>query len=449
MRHICIAILAMIILKTEARAQDKTPVNMSLQDCIDYAMKHNYTVKNAQLDVLIQKAQNDQTISLSLPQVNGSGHFNYFINPQKSFIDVAGFDPTGHTPSQVQAFPFSLTYAADLSATGSQILFDGSVLIALQARTALIELAKQKGAVSEVAVRYNIIKSYYATIVAYNQLDILSRSLTYARSMQHDLEVTQKNGFAETIDVERTAVQVNNLAADSIKVANLASLSEQVLKYQMGMDINTPIKLTDNNLDVHVESSIKLINDVAPYTNVPEYNLTLTGLHLNEYNLKRYKMAAVPTIAAVGSYGWNYGQNRFSSMFDFGKYKDFSLVGLQMSVPIFNGFKRTKQVEEAKLNIEKAQNDLSNIKLTIDFQTTQAKTSLKNALLQLQSQKRNVALAEDVLDLAQKKYKAGVGSNLEVTTAQTDELKVQNSYFSTLLDIINAEADLKKALGQL
>ena len=58
-------------------------------------------------------------------------------------------------------------------------------------------------------------------------------------------------------------------------------------------------------------------------------------------------------------------------------------------------------------------------------------------------------LANDVLDLAQKKYKAGVGSNLEVTQAQTDLLRSQNNYFSALLDIINAEADLKKALGLL
>ena len=58
-------------------------------------------------------------------------------------------------------------------------------------------------------------------------------------------------------------------------------------------------------------------------------------------------------------------------------------------------------------------------------------------------------LAQDVLDLAQKKYKAGVGSNVEVNQAQNDLLQAQNNYFSSLLDLINAEADLKKALGLL
>src|SRR6185437_9269396 len=126
-----------------------------------------------------------------------------------------------------------------------------------------------------------------------------------------------------------------------------------------------------------------------------------------------------------------------------------SLVGIQLNVPIFNGLQRTNQVREAKLNIEKVNNSIENEKLTIDFQSAQARTTLHNSILQAQSQNRNLALANDVLDLAQKKYKAGVGSNLEVTQAQTDQLTAQNNYFSALLDVINAEADLKKALGLL
>ena len=89
------------------------------------------------------------------------------------------------------------------------------------------------------------------------------------------------------------------------------------------------------------------------------------------------------------------------------------------------------------------------MKQTIDFHAAQSKTALKNAILEAQSQRSNMELSADVLDLAQKKYKAGVGSNLEVNQAQTDHLQAQNNYFSALLDVINAEADLKKALGLL
>ena len=133
----------------------------------------------------------------------------------------------------------------------------------------------------------------------------------------------------------------------------------------------------------------------------------------------------------------------------FSNYAFNSVVGLQLNVPIFNGFMRTNQVSEAKLNIEKSKNNIENMKQTIDFHAAQSKTALKNAILEVQSQRGNMELSADVLDLAQKKYKAGVGSNLEVNQAQTDHLQAQNNYFSALLDVINAEADLKKALGLL
>jgi outer membrane protein len=125
------------------------------------------------------------------------------------------------------------------------------------------------------------------------------------------------------------------------------------------------------------------------------------------------------------------------------------MVGVQLTIPIFNGMLRVNQLREAKLDVEKSKNDIENEKLTIDFQSAQSRTTLKNALLQAESQHRNLDLANDVLDLAQRKYKAGVGSNIEVTQAQTDQLTAQNNYFNALLDVINAEADLKKALGLL
>lgn len=450
MKPIYIALAAILITGTQAKAQEAR--RMSLEDCMEYAMKHNYTVKNAQLDVLIQKAVNDQTVAIALPQVSGKAEFNNFIRPQSQFVDASSFnfDPTVVIPKgNIVPITFSLAYGTGVSVSASQILFDGSVAVALQARNALMELSRQQGKVTESGVRYNVLKSYYSIIVIYNQLDILKNSLSYARQLQNDLERTQEAGFAEKIDVERTAVQINNLATDSARIANLAVLTEQVLKYQMGMDIEAPITLTDRNLDGHVESALKLLDSEKNYANVPEYNLTLTGLKLNEYNLKRYRMAALPQLIAIGSYGRNYAENNFNNVFIGKRYGEYSLFGLQLNQTIFSGFKRTKQIKETKLNIEKYQNNIESLKLGIDFQTKQAKTTLRNALLQLQSQKRNVVLADDVLDLAQKKYKAGVGSNSEVTQAQTEQLRAQNNYFSTMLDIINAEADLKKALGLL
>jgi outer membrane protein TolC len=447
MRKLYLALVSMLYIAT-ATAQDTTPLPLSLQDCMDYAMKHNYTIKNSQLDVLIQKAQTGQTLSAALPHVNGKADFNYFPVAQRSFIDAHALDPAAPA-GYIEAFPFSLTYGSDASVTASQVLFDGQVFIAIKARNTLLEFAKLNGAVTEENVRYNVYRSYNSLVIAYRQYAVIKSSLIYARSLEHDITATQQNGFAEKIDVERTSVQVNNLATDSVRVSNLLTVSEQMLKYQIGMDINTPIVLTDTSVETRSQNVLALLEENEQYERVPEYNVATTGLKLNEFNLKRYQLAAYPSLNVFFSQGENYGSNKFSDLLVFNRYYAFSTFGATLNMPIFNGFMRKNQVDEARLNVEKSKNNIIYEKQTIDYQAASSRTSLRNAVLQVKSQHRNLDLAMDVLDLAQRKYKAGVGSNLEVNQAQTDQLTAQTNYFSALLDLINAEADLKKALGLL
>ena len=444
MRRIYFTLVSIIFITSVAHAQNVT--KLSMQDCMDYALKHNYTIKNTQLDVLIQKAQIGQVLSAAYPHINGKVELDDYLNPQQSIIDGKYFGLPAGTKEKIA---FTLPYGGSASVSGSQLLFDGGVFIAIKARNTLMEFARLNGAVTEENIRYNVYKAYNSLVIAYRQYDIIKSSLSYARSLEKDVIITRENGFAEKIDVERTSVQVNNLATDSIRIGNLLTTSEQLLKYQIGMDINTPIVLTDTILEIRKQNTVALLNEEEHYDRVPEFNLVTTALKLNEYNLKRYKYAGYPSLNAFGAMGYNYPTTYFNDLLFGPNYLFNSIVGLQLNVPIFNGFMRANQVTEAKLNVEKSKNSIESMKQTIDFQAASSRTILKNAILQVQSQRRNMELANDVLDLAQKKYKAGVGSNLEVTQAQTDLLRAQTNYFSAMLDVINAEADLKKALGLL
>jgi len=447
MRKIYSAALCIVLACTTAGAQEV--MRLSLADCMDYAMKHNNSVKNAGIDVQIQDAQNKQTLSASRPHINGRGELDYMYIPQKSFMDASTFNPS-IPAGTIAPVTFSLPYAGSVGATASQLVFDGAVFIALKARKSVMELARNNEKATTETIRYNVFKAYNSLIIAYRQFEIVKNSLGFARSLERDLEITRKNGFAEKIDVERTSVQVNNLATDSIRIANLLNVSEDVLKYQIGLKMDVQIQLTDTALEQHKADAISLLSEEKSYERIPEYNIAATALKLNEYNLKRYKYSALPTVNVFWAYGTNYGSDKFEHIFDkLYKYELSSAFGLQINLPIYNGGLRTQQLRESQLNIAKSNNNISFIKESIDFQVALSRTTLRNALLQVQSQKRNMELADDVLDLAQKKFKAGVGSNLEITQAQTDQLRAQNGYFSALLDVTNAEADLRKALGLL
>lgn len=444
MNRIYFTLVSIILMVSTASAQEV--LHLSLKDCMDYALKHNYSIKNAQLDVLIQQAQNNETLSAAYPHINGKAEFDDFLNPTQNFFNYRAF---GYPKDSFVHFSFMLPYAGTAGISASQILFDGGVFIALKARNTIMEFARQSGQVTEENVRYNVYKAYNSLVIAYRQYDIIKSSLGYARSLEHYLEVTRQNGFAEKIDVERTSVQVNNLATDSIRIGNMLTVSEQVLKYMIGMNLNTTVILTDTIIEERRQSINALLSEEKNYDRIPEYKVLNTALRLNEYNLKRYQLQAIPSLSVFGAMGFNYGSDKINDIMKFNNYLFNSTAGIQLNVPIYNGSLRANQVRETKLNIEKSENSIEQMKQTIDFQVAQSRTTLKNAILQVQSQRRNMELAVDVLDLAQKKYKAGVGSNLEVTQAQTDHLRAQTGYFSAMLDVINAEADLKKALGLL
>lgn len=447
---IFLSITSLIAASFTTRAQDTT--YLSLDDCMKYALKHNYTARNSHIDLLVQEAQVKETLAAAYPHINGKAEFDDYVNPPATFLPgsaAAFFQPNAHIPADT-SIPVSFTpkYSTSIGISGSQTIFDGSVLVALKARKSVLELARQNNAVTNETIRYNVLKAYNSLVIAYRQYDIVKISLAAARNIEHDIRVTQQAGFAEKIDVERTSVQVNNLSSDSIRINNLLTVSEQLLKYQMGMDINTPIVLTDTDVTVRKQETLELLEEDADYNRVPEFRLSEAALRVNEFNVQRYKLAALPSLNAFANTGYNYATGTFSELFHT-QYIFSTLVGLQLNVPIFNGMLRTNQLREAKLNVEKSKNNIEFAKQSIDFQAAQSRTTLKNAILQVQSQRRNLELANDVLDLSQKKYKAGVGSNMEVTTAQTDQLRAQNNYFNALLDLINAEADLKKALGLL
>lgn len=449
MRRIIVSLSLIAACATNAFAQE--PMALSLQAAMDYAVKNNAAAKNARIDVLIQDAQNKQVTASALPRISGKGDFTQYTNlPAQFFPATFGsfLNPTA-PPADPNAFiPVTLIpkYAVAASISGSQLLFDGSVLVALQARKTTIELAQNTGKLTEENLRYNVQRAYYALVIARRQLNILSNSLAYARDIAKDLSILRESGYVEKIEVDRTTVQINNLATDSLRISSLLEVSEQALKYQMGMDINAPIMLTDTSVESNLSKTSTLVSEPLDYNKRTEYNVLQANQKLNGLNLKRYRMAALPSLVLIGNMGYNNAPNRFSDIAGT-RYVFSSLYGLQLNVPIFSGFQRINQVREAKLNIEKTQNNIENLKLTIDFQTEQSRTTLKNSLLQLESQQRNLTLASTVLDLARKKYKAGVGSNIEVSQAQTELLNTQNNYFNSLLDVVNAQSDLQKALG--
>lgn len=420
--------------------QDPT---MSIEDCIDFAIKNRNSIKNARFDEAIGKAKNNEVKGLAFPKLSVDGKYQEFIDIPQSFIPGAFFGQ----PGGFVAVEFTPKYGSNLSSSISQILFDGSVAVALEARKTLMGLYEINTKRSIEQVRMDVSKAYYNVQIAQERLVLLAQTTENIKKLKNDVEAMYKSGLVEKLDVDRMAVTYNNIETEKIKLSNFVELSIQLLKFQMGMPMQQKLavqKVDEANIK-QLAASIDKAN--FQYENRLDYNLVSTQLSLNKLDAKRYKWAAMPTVA-FGNAGYNYATSEFKNLFG-SKYIFSSLWGIQANVPLFDGFQRRNKLKQAEFAIEKTKNDLATLSQAIDLEQEQASTNLKNNFLALESQKTNVNLAQSVFDLSKKKYEAGVGSNTEVVQAESALREAQSNYYGALLNVFISKIDLQKSLGLL
>jgi len=156
----------------------------------------------------------------------------------------------------------------------------------------------------------------------------------------------------------------------------------------------------------------------------------------------------LPSLSLTGNYSKNAQRNQFN-FFGKGDWFTTSYVGLNLSVPIFNGFARTSRVARSRIELKQTENQIESLKQSIDGEVEQSKINFKSALATMNFQKENMKLAENVYNQTKKKFESGTGSNTEITAAQTDLVTAQTNYISALYSAIIAKVDYLKATGKL
>ncbi len=461
LRNITSAIL--VLLHAGAFAQQQN--SFTIKQAVDYAAQNATQVKNALLDVKIQEQANKQITSAAYPQVTGSiGVTHYpkipvqslpnFISPAtyQVLIDEGvrngagapiAFPPGGFGTIAAQ---FGVPWTASGGIDVSQLLFDGQVFVGLQARDAVMEFYRKTADVTQEQIKANVIKIYYQLVVGKTQLTSVDANIALLEKLLKDTKEIYKNGFAEKLDVDKATVQLNNLNTEKVKIENVLKAGNSGLKFLMGMPQQDVLVLTDTLSEETIKDNI--LNEAYDYKNRKEFQLMTVAEKLGNYNIKRYKLSKLPTVAAFGTYSKNAQRDKFN-FFNNGDWFPTAIVGLKISVPIFDGFKKNALIQQSKFELQKTQNSIDQLKQNIDYDVEQSRIKMTSALLTLDNQKKNITLAESVYNTTKKKYEQGLGSTLEIFMAQTEFKVAQNNYYSALYDAITAKIDWQKATGKL
>ena len=458
-------LLCLVTLLINGFSIAQTRNEFTAKQAVDYGLKNAVQVKNALLDIKIQQQVNREITAAAYPQLNGSINTTHFYNiavqTLPNFISPSVYqvlkdqgvkDGSGN----VIALPaggfgninaqFGVPWSASGGLDFSQLLFDGQVFVGLQARRSAIELSTKYAEVTAEQIKANIYKIYYQLVVGSSQLASLQANIDRFEKLLHDTKEIYKNGFAEKLDVNKVVVQLNNLKTEKEKVLQQLEAGNAGLKFLMNMPQKEVLVLTDSLTDEVLKSNI--LDESYNYNDRKEIQLLTVASKLNAYNVKRYNLSRIPTVAAFASYSKNAQRQSFN-FFNKGDWFTTSLIGVKISVPIFDGFARRARIENAKLTLEKSNNNLQQGIESMDNDVVQARIKMKSAILTADDQKQNIQLAEDVFNTTRKKYDQGLGSNQEIYNAQTELKVAQTNYYSALYDAITAKIDYLKAVGKL
>lgn len=419
----------------------------SLQQCIDYAVQHQTTIKAAKIDEQSAIALNKEVTGRALPQITGSGSMQDNIVVQKQLIDGSYFDPNVPKGTLIP-IAFGTPYNLGGSINATQTIFDGSIMVALQAKRTLEQLAHLNVVSTERDTKVSVSKAYYTILLSDKQLQLVNDNIGRLQKLLSDTKIMYKNGVVEKLDMDRLVVQLNNLQSQLVQGQNFRALGEQLLKYQMGMPLADSIALTDTLSFDDMKGEL-LADKNFDYNNLVDYQLLSTQKKANEYNLKRYKLAYAPTLSAFGTMGASRQSYKFDYLASHQFWYGYGFIGLSLNVPIFDGFQKKHQVDQAWLAVEKTQVQLDGLKQSIDLSQQQSHTNLINNLLTMEAQQKNMSLAEEVYNTTVKKYEQGVGSTTEINNAEGDLQTAQLNYYNALYNTIISKIDYQKAYGEI
>lgn len=432
-------ILLLLLISNLAHSQ-----NFDVKAATEYALKNNYNYQKQALDRAISYEKTNEVLSMGFPKVNGTvGYQNSFQLPTSILPGEIIGKPGTTVPVQ-----FGTSNNASIGLSLQQLIFDGRYLVGVQARTSIKSMADIGLKISEIGVREMIYKSFYQALVADQSIKILKENEKVLDKLLDDTRKTYKQGLIEELDVERLEYNTLNLKNTIANVVNQREVAYLALKYNMGYPLDSIISLTGN-----LDNDLITIKNEAQSTQFdinkkPELKLLEENVKLKEYDLKQTKAGYLPSLYGSIAYGWQ-AQRKSFDFFQGGPWYSNGNFGIQMQVPIFDGFTKKYQVGQTKLSLEKTKIELKEFQNGIKIQSQQSLISLLNAINEYENNDNILKLSNKIQTKTQIKYKEGVGTSYEFAQAQSERIQQQLKVIQSILNVAIKGIEYRKTYGNL
>ncbi len=433
-RQTILIILLIISGMITASAQDT--LKLSLPDARRLALDKNTMIRNSRIDLKMAEKKVWETTAIGLPHVDGKAAYSYL--PKIPSLSASFFGGNGGQDSNA-VIPLGVKNSIVYDLTVSQLIFNGSYIIGLQASRAYHNFEKENLEKTMLDVNEAVTNTYNMILVAEESRNVLNQNLENVDKTLYEIKEMNKQGFVEVTDVDQLELTGNTIRNALKQIESNLDAAYRLLKIQIGIEENVQVRLTDligsdEILTSHAETLMSQPFDLDQ--NI-DYRLLKSSELLAKYDYKREMTNSLPVIAGY----YNHQEKWNRPIFDFSP-KD--VVGISLTLPIFSSGQRSAAVFQKKLALEQATNTKLYVASSTLMQAEQYRNDLKIKLDKYLIQKKSKELSDNIYQRTLEKYKQGVSSSMDLLTSHSQFLTNLTNYYQSIYDLEGSKSKLEK-----
>lgn len=422
---------------------NQEPLNLDLTTALKIAHDNNPTIKIAELEIQRVDYSKKEAMGNLLPSLSASGQYTNSIMKSVMFMPESFSAMMGG--QKYMEIGYKNSYTGTVSAALPLVNF--SLWEQIKSKQNEIDLILEKARASKIDMTKQVKDAYFAVLLAKNSLKVLERSINNAKETLKTTETSFEQGVVSEYDLIRAKVQVNNLNPTYISAKNGLELAILQLKMILSLPQDQEIVFVENLEDF----SGRIISvSAAESERAANNNSDIRQLDLNiaslQHSLRMVNSQHLPSLSAFGQYTYQTQAEDF-------KFADYNwvgsaAVGLQLSIPIFNGRTVVNKAKQLKISLQELELQKQYASDGIELQIQAAINSMKAAQEQLLVNKDAISQAERGYEIAKVRYQTGSGTILELNDSELSMTQANLNYQQSLYDFLTAQTNLEKVLGK-
>ncbi|BAV95211.1 outer membrane efflux protein precursor [Ichthyobacterium seriolicida] len=411
-----------------------------------------------------------ENIAMGLPRVEGNASYSNFLERPATLMPKSAFDQTENIininkkyfdlqlmkeytkpEGEFIEMKFGTDQTLRAGVVVSQLIFDGSYIVGLMSSEVYIQTFKNIKKKTEIEIKAVIANSYAGVLISEENLLILNKNKEIAQNNVEESEKMLKNGFLEKQDLDQMRLVLSNINSQIRYAQRQVEVSYNMLKFNMGMPIEEDLSLSEDiykitDLPFPLELFSKE-NDYDHTSNNIDIEISENTIRANKLLMNLEQMKYLPSIQASYSYDLTANNNDFKFFSSDQKWLGSSFIGISMKIPIFNSFKTSSLVQQARIAFDKSKNQHEELKekLKLDFENTKSEYLL--SVDQSNISLENVKLAEEILKNEQTKFLNGLSSSMSFSKVQNQMYDAQREYLQSLYKLFQSKTELNKILN--